>query len=99
MKKKLTCFDAKVQEDTFICKEIIWHSDKFIVSSGTYGERDMIAMRWYINPEHDVKNDKTLQEKGFPLNINGEPVWLTVPFELVESLKDFFKQQDITKST
>jgi hypothetical protein len=48
-------------------------------------------MRWYINPEDDVKNDDNLREKGFPLNTKGEPVWLSVPFELVKPLKSFFE--------
>lgn len=92
-KKELMCSDSKVIDDTFICESIIWQDNEFIVASGDYNSRPMVAMRWCINPEFDVKGDVILKNKGFPLNTDEEPVWLTVPFDLVKALKAFFEEQ------
>lgn len=95
-KKELKCSNSKVIDDTFICKSVIWQNNQFIVACGKYGKRNMIAMRWIENPEPDVKNCKILKGLGFPFNIKMEPVWITVPFELVEPLKAFFEEQNRT---
>jgi hypoxanthine phosphoribosyltransferase len=82
-----------------MCEKIVYKfKDEFAVAVGKYrqkgdkNELDMIAMRWLINPEKDVENNAELAKKGFPFNSDMEPVWLTVPVELVKPLKEFFKK-------
>ena len=93
------CSKSKVKKDTFECEEISYKKDNFIVAKGKYKEYDeadwidMIAMRWIVNPEKNVKDDKELQYVGFPFDVDRQPVWFTVSPKLVKSMESFFQEE------